>query len=166
MKNGIIPGFSYLVEVLDKDGNVTESGIEHNIIPGVGKDFIADLIVGSVGSATSTWFLGLIDTYTPVNATLMSDAVTNEITTYDEATREAWTWVYDGDNYLLTNTASKAEFTFAAEETIYGAFITSNSVKANSGGILLSMAAFSSPRTVSAGGILRVTATLAIASTN
>lgn len=169
MNTGLFPGFKYLVEVLDKDGNVVDSGIEDNIIPIDGMKYIADSILANTGrtTPTSSWYVGLLENYTPIAATTMANVYSNEITGngggYDEATREAWTHVYD-DEYLITNTASKAEFTFTTGDTVYGAFLTTNSAFSASGR-LLSAAKFSTARVIADGGILRVTISITLAST-
>lgn len=167
MKTGLFPGFEYLVEVLDKDGNVVDSGVEHNIIPIQGMNYIAGAILNDNGTTpTENWYIGLLEDYTPVAATRMADIGTaqNEVAGYDEATREAWTHVYD-DEYLITNTASKAEFTFTTGDTVYGAFLSTVSTKESASGILLSAAKFSTARVVADGGILRVTVSITLAST-
>lgn len=166
MNTGLFPGFKYLVEVLDKDGNVVDSGVEDNIIPIDGMKYIADSILANTGrtTPTSSWYVGLLENYTPVASSLMSDMDTNEILGYDEATREAWTHVYD-DEYLITNTASKAEFTFTNGYTVYGAFLSTGSAKSSSSGRLLSAAKFSTARVIADGGILRVTISITLAST-
>jgi hypothetical protein len=164
MKNGLIPGFEYLVEVLDKDGNVVESSVEKNLIPIVGMNYIVGAITADGGTTpTGSWYIGLLENYTPVAASTMTNMAAQEITGYDEATREAWTHVYD-DEYLITNTASKAEFTFSTGDTVYGAFLASSSAKSASTGYLLSAVKFSTARTLTDDGILRITASLTLAS--
>ena len=159
-------GFEYLVEVV-KDGEVVDSGIEHNVMPQQSVDHIASLIRGGGASPISNWYIGVFESnYTPDNTTVAGDLQTQagESVAYDESSRPSWTNSYDGDA-LIANASSRAEFTMNATKNIYGAFIVSSQTKGGTGGILLSIARFSSPREVDSGSVLRITAGITLTPT-
>ena len=159
-------GFKYHVDVLNK-GQVTQPALETNIMPQVGVDFIASLIRGSGASPTANWFIGVFEgNFTPTDATTASDLQNSilESVAYDEGQRPSWNNSYDGTS-VISNAASRAEFTFNQDKTIFGAFVISNQTKGGTGGTLLSIARFSSPRSVESGSILRVTAGLILTPT-
>lgn len=159
-------GFEYLVDVV-KDGHVEQSGREHNLMPQTSVDFIASLIRGSGASPYSNWYVGVFEgDYLPGSDTKPSDlnGAVAESVAYDESARPAWTHSYDNSS-VISNAASRAEFTFNATKKIYGAFLISASIKGGTGGQLLSIARFSSPRDVEAGSVLRVTAGIVLTPT-
>jgi len=65
--------------------------------------------------------------------------------------------VYDNAS-RIDNNLNRAEFVFTADKRIYGGFLTSTQAKQDTSGVLLSIARFTSPRDVEAGGTLRVLA--------
>lgn len=159
-------GFTYTVE-LEKDGVVYDRFEEHNIMPQQAVDFIAGLLQGNGTTPLSSWYVGVFEAdYTPTSGVRAADLQTNvgESLAYDEATRPAWVDVYDNAGFI-GNTASRAEFTMNSAKTIYGAFIVSNATKGGTSGILLSIAKFSSPRSVDPGTILRITAGITLTPT-
>lgn len=167
MKHSILPGFKYKIEILNAAGElVGDPEFADNIIPTEGVAFINSLLRG-VGTPVAAWYIGLIGSAITLNAaTTSANVVAAENAAYSEATREAWTFEYDANNqYLLeTDPDFKAEFTFAAAATVRGAFMTSNSTKSNSAGTLLSAVNFSTARSIDAGGILRISAGIELAS--
>lgn len=105
------------------------------------------------------WYIGLYEgDYTPDDtsitaATLPSTAT--ECTAYTETTRVPLN-LGSVTNGATSNAGNLAEFTFASDKVIHGAFICSSPVKGSTTGVLLDVARFPSPRTMSAGSVLRV----------
>lgn len=168
MKTGIIPGFVYDCEIIGKDGRVIESFRQENIIPLQGIGFIASLLLGSGAVPTDSWYVGLLNSGFSVNEnSTLQGAAAAENTDYTATSnhRKDWDYVYDNE-YEITNIASRAEFEFEDETTIYGAFL-SNVINraAHSGGVLLSVASFSSPKTIEAGATLRVKCGITLSTT-
>lgn len=159
-------GFKYLVEV-EKNGVVVDSWWEHNIMPQESVDHIASLIRGGGASPISNWYVGIFESdYVPDETTTAGDLQNDagESTAYDESTRPIWDNSYDGES-LIANGSSRAEFTMNASKNIYGAFIVSSQTKGGTGGTLLSIARFSSPREVEPGSVLRITAGIVLTPT-
>lgn len=158
MNDTIKAGFEYLVEVV-KDGVVIDREVAHNLLPTEGINHMMNVALRN-GSQIATWYVGVYEgNYTPLAsdtaAAFIAAAV--ETTTYSEATRPEWAEgsVVTG---AVNNTASKAEFTSTANKTVYGGFLISSPTKGASGGTLLSVVRFSSPKTFEMGSVLRVTA--------
>jgi hypothetical protein len=150
-------GFVYTAEVLDENGNVTESQTVKNIIPQVGVNHIVGLIRGST-TTISSWYVGVYEgNYVPASGTTAANLQTDaqESVAYSEITRPEWQDVYDGTQ-LISNLANRAEFTFTATKRIYGGFISANSAKGSNTGVLLSIARFASPMDVPVGSVLRL----------
>lgn len=159
-------GFEYLVEVV-KDGRVVDSRIEHNIMPQQSVDHVASLIRGGGASPISNWYVGVFESnFVPDETTTAGDLQNEagESTAYDENTRPVWENTYDGSS-LIANAGNRAEFTMNAAKSIYGAFVVSSQTKGGTGGTLLSIARFSSPREVEPGSVLRITAGITLTPT-
>ena len=65
---------------------------------------------------------------------------------------------------VVENTASRAEFTFTAAKTIYGAFLVSAQAKGAITGVLMSAARFTAPKVLQIDDVLRVTASFSLTS--
>lgn len=157
-------GFIYTFEHLSANGDVLSVEESHNLIPDQGRDYLlnAGLLLGS---QFNNWFIGLYEgSYSPVAGDTMATFVASatEITAaYSEADRVAL--VPDAlAGGVYVNAASPAVFTFTAEKTVRGGFISSGSVKGGTTGILLSAVLSSSPKVVAAGESLRVTSGLSL----
>lgn len=160
-------GLVYKVELI-KDGVVIDQSVEHNILPQQSIDHIASLIRGAGASPISNWYLGLFENnYIPDSSVTAADlqATVGESQAYDEADRLLWQNAYDGLAFI-SNASAVAEFTMNATKTIYGAFLVSNATKGSTAGILLSIARFSTAKSVEAGTTLRVTAGLTLTPTS
>lgn len=158
-------GFEYLIEVLDKDGNVVDSERVHNIVPLEGLHHIIGTVLKS-GVQVSQWYVGLYEgAYSPTaNDTAAGfPAAATECTAYSAATRAEYTpgAVAAG---AVDNFDNRAEFAFTAVKTIQGGFISSSSAKGSTSGVLLSAVRFGSPKAVDASSTLRVTAGFTMAS--
>lgn len=153
-----------------RDGKVIDSWEEHNIVVNESLNYILD-VAFSAGSANTAWYVGLFkNNFTPIATSVMSTfpgaGVANESTTdYSETTRPVWTDA-GAASQSITNSASPAAFTFTpASTTIYGAFLSSSSVKGGTTGVLGAASKFASSRTLLASDVLNVTYTLNISST-
>jgi hypothetical protein len=156
-------GFVYDVQIVDDRGCVLREDVGHNLIPQVGVDHIANLILGTA-SPIASWFVGLYEgNYAPTSATKASDlpGSAQESTAYSQTARRPWNGVYD-DVQLITSVQSKAEFTFNTAKRIYGAFLISEDAKGGSTGTLLSIARFANPYDVQANSTFRLGVSLTL----
>lgn len=169
MNRGILPGFVYTSEILDRDGNVLSKQETKNIIPIQGLQFVASLMLGSGATPTSDWYVGVLNN----GLAITENTTLQNVTSYENAdyttssnARLAWDFTYDGAS-TITNAVARAEFVFTSARTIYGAFLTNTVLRgAYAGGVLLSVANFSTAQTIpSGGGTLRCTAGIILAST-
>lgn len=139
---------------------------ETNKLPQAAINHNAGLIRGTV-APISSWYVGLFaGDYLPAAGTLASDlpGAVGEFQGYAEATRPAWVHAYDNLS-VIDNAASRAVFTFTADQVIRGAFICSASVKGSGSGLLLSIARFSVPRDLPNGTEFAVTAGITLVPT-
>ena len=159
MKSKLSAGFSYQVEVIDKNGHVRDSEVVHNIMPGEGLNYVLGAALKGAAQIAA-FHVGLYEgNYTPVagdTAATFPVSATESIA-YAELTRVALTLgtVIGGS---ADNSAARAEFTANATKTFYGGFISSSNAKGSVSGVLVSAVRFSSPKQLVAGEVLRVTA--------
>lgn len=118
------------------------------------------------GGQVSTWYLGLFQgNYTPVATDTAATIAANstESSLYTAGARQ--TWVQAGvSSQSITNSASRASFTFSSGTTIYGAFLASTSTINGTSGTLFSAARFTTAKTVTAGDQLLLTYTFTASS--
>jgi hypothetical protein len=114
------------------------------------------------GGSQRSWRVGLIDAtnFTELATAdgMASHAGWQENTSYAESTRPAWSSLTVSG--ALAQNPVFVTFTFNATATIEGIFITSNSTKGGSTGILWATGLFSVPRSFVSGGILTLTYTV------
>lgn len=137
-----------------------------NIIPTEGRNNILD-VAFHAGTQITAWFcLVFENNYTPVAGDTMAafPAAAGEVTAYTEATRPAWNEAAPSAG-VITNSASTATFTFNATKTLYGAGLSSSSVKGGTSGVLVSAAKFSASKSVDSGDIGRLSASITFTST-
>lgn len=148
-----------------RDGEVIDAWEDHNLVVNEGLNHILDVQFHAATQIT-TWYLAPFEgNYTPV-ATLTAATVTaaaTECTAYDEATRVEYVEAAPAAQ-AITNSASKATFTFNATKTIYGMFLGSASAKSATSGKLFSAARFSASKAVVAADQLLVTYTFTASS--
>ena len=143
-----------------RDGQVIDEFADDNIVCNEGLTSLLNIMFHGDTQIT-TWYLGVFEgNYTPVAGVTAASitAASTECTAYDEATRQA----YDeaaAASQSITNSASRATFTFNATKTIYGAFLVSNSTKSGTTGTLFSAARFSASKSVVLGDQLLLTYT-------
>ena len=154
-------GFVFDFEIVGLDGTVRDKFSQENIIPDVGRDYMLSAALAG-GSAISSWYIGLYENVrVPVASdtmvTLLADA--GEIIDYSGTPRLTLT-ADPISGGVFSNSVTKAEFTFTAAKTVRGGFITSNSVKSNTAGTLLSAVQLPTAKTMAIGEVLRCTAGL------
>lgn len=152
-------GFLYYVDVVAPDGTVSQGEWVHNLIPIEGLNHMMGVTFKSV-TPVATWYIGLYEgNYTPVPGVTAAtiSSVSTECVAYTPAQRVTFV---SGSvvNGALDNSASKAEFTFTADKTVYGGFIVSASPRNATTGTIISAVRFSSPKVLENGSVLRVTA--------
>ena len=165
MNNEAAAGFTYLVEVVDAHGNVTDSETIHNLMPIEGLDHVLSTVLKS-GAQVTQWFIGVYENLyspTPNDTMALFPASAGESTAYVATTRPAFTagTIATGS---VDNSAAKAEFAFTGTKTIIGGFISSSSAKGSTSGVLLSAVRFGSAKSVDASSTLRITAGFTMAS--
>lgn len=152
-------GFIYLVEHLSRDGRVLSSETVRNLMPDEALRYVlATALTG--GTAFSDWHLGLFaNERRPLAADTAESFLVDagEIDTYDGDTRQALTFAETSAGSLSTM-ASPNVFEFSGETIVRGAFISPASAFGATTGPLLSAALFNAPKTIEAGGALRVPA--------
>lgn len=156
----------YVVECHDKEGNLKWVAETDNLVVNVGLQYLAGCGLTSTTQIT-TWYLGLYGaaaSNTPAATdTLAIHAGWTEITPYS-GNRPSVTFAAatNANPSVVTNSASKAQFTMNATATVGGAFLCS--AASGTTGTLFSAADFSSPgdRSVVSGDVLSVTYTFSL----
>ena len=148
-----------------RDGKVIDEWEQPNLVTNEGLNSILSIMFNG-GTQIGTWYIGLFEgNYTPV-ATVTAATITSastECTAYDESTRVAYVEAAPSSQ-SITNSANRAQFTFNATKTIYGAFLVSASAKSATSGTLFSAARFASSKSVVATDQLLMTYTFTAAS--
>lgn len=164
-REGVEFGLTYHFE-LERDGVVVDAWDEHNLVPTVGLNHIADAMFGDA-APIGTFYVGLFEgNYVPTEATVASEitGAMGEFTAYSESSRPIWNRV--NANGVISNVASRAVFTATQNKRIYGGFLVSVSDKGTNTGLLLSVARFQSPKDIEAGMVLRVRGELSLVPVN
>jgi len=137
-----------VIDEFECDNLVTDEGLNHLLA-----------VALAAGSQIISWYLGVFEgNYTPVagdTASGIASAAT-ESSAYSGGVRPSWT---PGSvaSKTVSNSASRASFTFSASKTIYGAFMISSAVIGGTSGKLLSAARFSASKAVQSGDELLLT---------
>jgi len=143
---------------LIRKGKVIDEWRDHNLVVNEGLDALLNIMFHGSTQIT-TWYIGLFEgNYTPVATVTAATivAAATECTAYTQSTRQA----YDeaaASSQSITNSASRATFTFNASKTIYGAFLVSLATKSGTTGTLFSAAKFSTSKSVESGDELLLT---------
>ena len=143
---------------LIRKGKVIDEWRDHNLVVNEGLDALLNIMFHGSTQITS-WYIGLFEgNYTPVATVTAATivAAATECTAYTQSTRQA----YDeaaASSQSITNSASRATFTFNASKTIYGACLVSLATKSGTTGTLFSAAKFSTSKSVESGDELLLT---------
>jgi len=139
----------------------------HNIITNQGLTHILNTQLAG-GTAITTWYCTLVETDTAAAAGMTyAVPVYTESTSYDEATRPAYTETVT--DQTCTNSASKAVFTISATKTMYGASLVGGGSApttkgdAAGGGTLFCYAKFAASRAVVDNDVINLTYTVTAA---
>jgi len=163
----------FFIECYDKDGKLKWTDESKNLVVNVGLQYMAGTALDGSTARITTWYLGLYGAASSNNPaagdTMSSHAGWTEVTDYSESTRPTATFVAatTANPSVVTNAASKAQFTMNNTVTVGGAFLTSNNTKGGTSGTLFSAKDFSSPgdRSVVSGDIVLVTYTFSLSAT-
>lgn len=164
VQNCIKAGGVFYVKCFGEDGNLKWETQSHNLVVNVGlQDMNTQYFKGATYSAT--WYIGLYGAAASNNPaagdTMASHAGWTEVTAYSQATRPAATFgtATTANPSVISNSASPASFSINGTTTVGGAFLTSNSTKSGTTGILFSAADFAAPgdRALVSGDTLTVT---------
>jgi hypothetical protein len=143
-------GGVFHVQCHDAQGNLKWEVKEHNLVVNEGlQDMNTKYFTGS--GYTATWYLGLYGAAASNNPaagdTMASHAGWTEVTAYDQATRPQAVFgtATTADPSVINNSGSPAVYTISGTTTVGGAFLTSNSTKGGTTGILFSAVDFSAP---------------------
>lgn len=167
--NNVRGGGVFTVQCHDADGNLKWEASKHNLVVNVGlQDMNAQYFTGS--GYTAAWYIGLYGAAASNNPaasdTMSSHAGWTEITAYAQATRPACTFgtPTTADPSVATNSGAPATYNINGSVTVGGAFLTNNSTKGGTTGLLFSAADFQAPgdRTVVSGDTLTVTYTFSL----
>jgi hypothetical protein len=153
----------YRFECFDSFGNLKWVEEVPNTVMTAGiNDLLTNYFKGS--AYTAAFFVGLVDNasfsaYATAD-TMASHAGWLESAAYSNATRPALT-LGTASAGSIDNSASKAVFNINATATILGAFVTTNSTKSGTTGVLYGAASFTGgSRSVLSGDTLNITCTL------
>lgn len=152
-----------------RDGQIIDSWVERNLCVNQGLNYLLGVGFSAV-TAITTWYVAVYDNnHTPASNNTYAVPGFTEATNYSEATRPTWTDA-GVSSKSITNSASKASFTFTSAATIYGAALVGGgsaaTTKGNTagGGTLYNLSAFSSgAKSMASSDVLKVTVTLTIA---
>ncbi len=160
----------FVIECYDKDGKLKWVDDSKNLVVNVGLQYMAGTALDGSTARITSWYLGLYGAASSndpaAGDTMSSHAGWTEVTDYTEATRPAATFVAatTANPSVVTNSASKAQFTMNATVTVGGAFLTSDNTKSGTTGTLFSAKDFNSPgdRSVVSGDVVLVTYTFSL----
>lgn len=150
---------------LIRDGKVVDTFDFDNLVVNEGLNSTLNVVFNGASQITA-WYIGLFQgNYTPVatdtGATIAANST--EFSGYSGGARPGYV-VVSSTAQLITNTASKASFTFTSGGTLYGAFLASSSTINGTSGALMSAARFPAARTVYAADQLLLTYAFSAAS--
>ena len=157
-------GFIYKFECIRPDGTVRWEEEVHNLLPNESVAYILGAALAS-GSQLGTWYIGLFESaHTPAVTDTMTTAVSTAVESVAYSGTSRLTMTPDAiTSGVFSNSSTPVEFTFTGPATIRGGFITSNILRGNTAGMLLSIVSLSSAKTMVADEILKVTAGMSLA---
>ena len=162
--NQLLMGGSFHAELI-RDGKIIDEFDFDNIVVNEGLNSALNVVFNGASPITS-WYVGLFQgNYTPVSSDTAATIAANstECSAYTAGVRQNFVTVASTAQ-LITNTASRASFTFNSAQTIYGAFLASTATINGTTGVLMSAARFATQRVVASGDQLLLTYAFAASS--
>lgn len=146
-----------------RKGKIYDKYEFNNDITNIGKNTIFDVMFSdATQTPANSWYIGLINitSYSALAAgdTMSSHAGWTEFTAYSQSNRVAW-GPGDPSSQSITN-ATPATFSISGTGTVKGIFVTTNSTKSGTTGILWSTGLFSADVPVVSGDELKITYTV------
>jgi hypothetical protein len=163
-QGGVFAG-KYIAELRGADGVLKDVFEFDNVVVDEGLNNVLNAALRNV-SAQTAWYLGLyVGAYTPVATETAATVAANssEFTGYTGGARPQWRPAVAAAK-SVTSAAQPAVFTFSANGSINGAFLVSSSQISGTSGILMSIAAFTAAKAVTAGDQLTLTYVMTAAS--
>lgn len=163
-KEQVGAGGVFRVKCYDKDGNLKWTADKHNLVVNVGlKEMNEKFFTGS--GYTASWYIGLYGAALSNNPvpgdTMASHAGWTEVTAYSQATRVpcVFNTATTANPSVISNENSVASFSINGTAVVGGAFLTNDSTKGGTAGVLFSASDFGAPgdRNVANGDTLLVT---------
>lgn len=158
MTEKIQPGFTYTVErVCRKTGEVLDREVVHNLMPKQGANHVLDVLLNGAVQVSTWYILPFGNNYTPQTTDTAATFPTSagELTNYAGATRAEFNGG-PANGGVVDNSADLALLEFDAPVSVQGCALISQPTKGGAGGILLSAAKFSSPKSADAETVLRI----------
>jgi hypothetical protein len=146
---------------LIRDGKVIDEFSDKNLITNEGLTATLNIMLGG-GTQITTWYIALFTgNYTPVATDTAASLPGNstEATGYTGGSRPQFQPAAAASQ-SITNSASKASYTFNATQTIYGAFMVSSGVISGTSGTSFSAALFGTSKNVVNADMLLLTYSL------
>lgn len=143
------------------DGELKDEFEFENMVVNEGLDLLLSATLAG-GTASSTWYLGLIADATPTidsGDTMASHPGWSENTNYDEAGRQTF---QDGgvSGQSIDNSATPAQYSMNLDaDTVSGAFLVDDNTKGGTAGSLYAAGTFGTNKNPDSGDTLEVTAT-------
>jgi hypothetical protein len=159
-------GGVFRVECRDAQGQVKWSAEKTNLVVNGGlQDMLSKYFTGS--AYTAAWYVGVYGAGASndpaASDTMASHAGWTEVVAYSQAARPSavFSTATTANPSVITNSSAPATFSINGTTVIGGAFVTSDSTKSGTAGVLFSAADFASPgdRSVVSGDTLTVTYT-------
>lgn len=149
-----------------RGGKVIDAWEDHNLMTDEGIDYMLDTAFSGATPIASFYIAVFESNHTPATGNTYATPGYTECTAYDETTRPGWSEAGVAAK-VITNSASKATFTFNATKTIYGASLVGGGTAATTigdaagGGTLVCEAQFTSgPKYVVSSDVLKVTVSM------
>ena len=146
-----------------RQGKLIDQWKQGNVTTDEGLNAFLDIMFHATTQITP-WYLAVFENdYTPLVSNTYAVPGYTECTTYAPATRPEFVEAA-ASSKVLTNSASKASFTFNATKTIYGASLVSVVTKGDTGaGTLFASSKFATSKSVVSTDVLLVTCTITLA---
>ena len=164
-------GAEWIWEHISEDGKIIETKRAHNIVPTLGLNSILNVAFHNV-TVIYPWYVLLWNlpvSYVPTSADTYAVPGFTEYTGYNEANRVQFSEAA-ATGGVITNSASRAIFTFTSESMIYGSALVGGGGAASTkgdtagGGVLLSSVAMGTPGNYTIGQVVRVTVNITLVS--